>query len=72
LIARAFPLKKSLDMAVLLAVDLIIGFGYMTPNFAHMPEIAWSARWTILIVLFVLSIRALIGLLHPTTNTKKR
>lgn len=70
MIARALPLKKSFDMAVLLIVDLIIGLGYITPNFAHMPEIAWSARWTILIVLFVLSIRALIGLLHPTT--KKR
>lgn len=70
MIARALPLKKTFDMAILLVVDLIIGLGYIVPNFAHIPELAWSARWTILIVLFVLSIRALIGLLHPTT--KKR
>jgi uncharacterized membrane protein len=70
MIARAMPLKKSLDMTVLLLVDAAIGLAYVVPNFAQVPGFTMLARWTILTVLLVLSIRALCGLL--LVDPKKR
>lgn len=70
MIARSMPLKKGADMTVLLLVEAAIGLSYVVPNFAFVPGLSWVARWAILIALFILSVRALLGLLFA--NTKKR
>lgn len=70
MLARAMPLKRSLDMTVLLLADAAIAIIYVVPNFVYIPGFVLLGRWTVLIVIFVLSIRALLGLL--LANTKKR
>lgn len=62
-IARSQPLSKVADMTVLLLADAALALAYIVPNFVHMPGLVWISRWSILSVLFILSVRTLLGLL---------
>lgn len=63
MIARSMPLRKITDATILLLADLLIGASYVISSFTDMPVLNWISTWAIIIVVFVLAIRALIGLL---------
>lgn len=63
MLARAMPFRKVADMTILLLADIGLALSYVLPSFVHVPGLSWFARWSIISVIFILSIRALIGLL---------
>jgi len=63
MIARAMPFKAATDATLLILADLLIGASYVVSSFAAAPMLSSIATWAIIIVVFVLSIRALAGLL---------
>jgi len=70
MLARSMPFRKLTDTTILLLVDLALALAYIVPSFAHVPGLSWLAKWSILSVIFILSVRALTGLLMA--NSSKR
>jgi uncharacterized membrane protein len=68
MLARAMPGKKSTDMTALLLTEVALGVAYIVPNFAVVPGLTWLSNWALLIAIFVLSIRALLGFLFANTR----
>ncbi len=64
-IARAVPYRERIDRSILLAAYSAIGLLAILPHVAVMPQVIIAInQWLLLPVLFLLSIRLLIGMLH--------
>lgn len=63
MIARAQPFRQMVDATVLLLADLFIGVSYVVSSFTDTPALSWISTWMIVIVVFILAVRALAGLL---------
>lgn len=63
MIARSLPFRPVADAALLLLADLFVGVSYVVSSFADIPALAWISTWMIVIVVFILAVRALTGLL---------
>lgn len=69
MLARAFPLKKRLDVFCLLVLETLLAATYILPHLISVSALSWFSNWLVLIVLLTLAIRGLLGLLF---STKKR
>lgn len=63
MIARSMPFHRAADATLLILADLFIGASYVVSSFAVTPILSSISTWTILVVILVLSVRALAGLL---------
>lgn len=63
MIARSMPFRRATDVTLLILADLFIGASYVISSFASAPIMSAISTWAIVIVIFVLSVRALTGLL---------
>jgi hypothetical protein len=63
MIARSMPFRMMTDATLLILADLLIGASYVISSFANAPILSSISTWSIIVVVFVLSIRALAGLL---------
>ena len=69
MLARAFPLKKRVDIFCLLVLEILMAATYILPHLVSVRALGWFSNWFILIVLLALGVRGLLGLLF---STKKR
>lgn len=69
MLARAFPLRKKLDVFCLLTLEILLAATYILPHLISVGGLSWFSNWFILIVLLAVAVRGLLGLLF---STKKR
>lgn len=63
MIARSMSFGTMTDATLVILADLLIGTSYVVSSFANAPILSSISTWSIIIVVFILSIRALAGLL---------
>lgn len=69
MLARAFPLRRTADTWCLLSVEIFLVAAYVLPYLIAVRGLSWFINWLLLVVLFVISVRGLLGILF---STKKR
>lgn len=69
MLARAFPLKKTVDFFCLAALEILMAATYILPHIMNVRGLSWFSNWLLLIALLALAVRGLLGLLF---TTKKR
>lgn len=68
IVARSLPLRRRLDLGVLLACESFLTLTYLLPNLIYVPTLARLSNWIIFIVLLTLGVRALLGILFTTSK----
>lgn len=63
MLARAFPLKKTVDFLCLAALEILMAATYILPHIVNLRGLSWFSNWLLLIALLALAVRGLLGLL---------
>ncbi len=69
MLARAFPLKKRPDIAILVGLEIFMAATYILPHIMNVRGLSWISNWLLLIALLALALRGLVGMLF---TSKKR
>lgn len=69
MLARAFPLKKRLDVFCLLSLEVLLAATYILPHLISVGALSWFSNWLVFIAVLALAVRGLLGILF---TTKKR
>lgn len=69
MLARGLPLTRAYDIAVIIGFEIILAIAYVLPYFALVPaSFSLVVIWSLLIVVGLLSVRALLGLLYSRSS----